>query len=208
MIKTKKIKFLNVSKNEITDTGARDLALLIQECERLRLLFLHYNRVLGFGGVEIAEAIGRSKSLQVLDISFNSLCGTGLVKKKEEMTEEEKEKKEEEKKSKKKKKPKKTVIQFEEGTKPAAKGFADLFARGFSEYWSDAFALNKSLLHVDMSHNHLQTTDVEIIAEGLKDNQQILGIHFAGNDGDVDNQGFVKPNVSLSISGGSMMTRM
>ena len=155
MIKTKKIKFLNVSKNEITDTGARDLALLIQECERLRLLFLHYNRVLGFGGVEIAEAIGRSKSLQVLDISFNSLCGTGLVKKKEEMTEEEKEKKEEEKKSKKKKKPKKTVIQFEEGTKPAAKGFADLFARGFSEYWSDAFALNKSLLHVDMSHNHL-----------------------------------------------------
>ena len=163
---------MNVAHNEISDAGARDLALLVQECNKLRLLFMGYNRVLGFGGVEIAEAIGRSKSLQVFDISFNSLCGTGLVKKKEEMTEEEKQKKEEEKKSKKKKKPKKAVtIQFEEGTKPAAKGFADLFARGFSEYWSEAFALNKSLLHVDMSHNHLEATDVEIIAEGLRDNQ-------------------------------------
>ena len=73
---------------------------------------MHYNRVLGFGGVEIAEAVGQSKSLQVLDISFNSMCGKGLIKKKEEMTEEELKKEEEKKnaeKSKKKKKPKKQV---------------------------------------------------------------------------------------------------
>ena len=109
MTEAKKIVYLNVSKNRITDAGARDLALLIQECPTLRLLFMHYNRVLGFGGVELAEAIGSSKSLQVLDISYNSLCGSGISKKKEEMTEEELKKKEEEKKAggKKKKKPKK-----------------------------------------------------------------------------------------------------
>lgn len=165
--------YLNVSRNRIEDAGARDIALLIQECPKLRLLFMHYNRVLGFGGVEIADAVGQSKSLQVLDVSFNSMCGTGLKKKKEEMTEEEEKKKEEEKKNanSKKKKPKKTVgVQFGEGTKPAAKGFADLFARGFSENWAEAFAANKSLLHVDMSHNHLDKLDVEIIAGGLKDN--------------------------------------
>ena len=107
MIAAKKIVYLNVSKNNITDAGARDLALLIQECPTLRLLFMHYNRVLGFGGVELAEAISSCSSLQVLDISYNSLCGTGLTKKKEEMTEEEQKKKEEEKKAgpKKKKKP-------------------------------------------------------------------------------------------------------
>ena len=81
--------------------------------------------------------------------------------------EEEKKKKKEKEKKKKKPMP---GIQFEEGTKPPAKGFAELFARGFSETWSEAFATNKSLLHVDMSHNHLNKDDVEIIAEGLKDN--------------------------------------
>ena len=145
MVQAKKIVYLNVSKNNITDAGARSIALLIQECPTLRLLFMHYNRILGFGGTELAEAIGVSKSLQVLDVSYNSLCGSGLSKKKEEMTEEEEKKKEEEKKAgagkKKKKKPKK-AIGFEEGTKPAAKGFGDLFTRGFSENWSDAFSSN------------------------------------------------------------------
>ena len=60
---TKNIAYLNVSKNKISDAGARDLALLISENPKLRLLFLHYNRVMGFGGVELAEAIGKSKSL-------------------------------------------------------------------------------------------------------------------------------------------------
>ena len=59
-----------------------------------------------------------------------------------------------------------------------------------------------------MSHNHLETTDVEIIAEGLKDNQTILGIHFAGNYGEVDTQGFIKPCIPLSISQASTVNRM
>ena len=59
-----------------------------------------------------------------------------------------------------------------------------------------------------MSHNHLSQNDVEIIAEGLKNNQQILGIHFAGNEGDIDTQGFVKPTKPLSVAGGSVLTRI
>jgi len=73
------------------------------------------------------------------------------------MTEEEKKKKDEEKGSK-KKKPKPAgagAVKFSDGTKPAAKGYSELFARGFGEAWSNAFANNKSLLHVDMSHNGL-----------------------------------------------------
>ena len=33
---------------------------------------------MGIGGIEIAEAIGKSKSLQVFDISYNSITGTGI----------------------------------------------------------------------------------------------------------------------------------
>ena len=48
-----------------------------------------------------------------------------------------------------------------------------------------------SLIHVDLSHNHIQMDDVEIIAEGLKINHSILGFHFAGNAGYVDMKGFI-----------------
>ena len=58
MIQSKSIVYLNVNNNNISDAGARDLAMLIQECPKLRLLFMHYNRILGFGGTNIAEAIG------------------------------------------------------------------------------------------------------------------------------------------------------
>ena len=151
---TQRIIYLNVSRNEIGDMGARALALLIKESTKLRLLFMHYNRVLGFGGDEIAEAVGQSKSLQVLDISWNSICSSGRMKKNEKVKEEEK-----------------TQVGKKKQQPPKAnKSFADLFARGFAESWSLAFAANNSLLHVDMSHNSLEQTDVEIIAEGLKEN--------------------------------------
>ena len=42
-----------------------------------------------------------------------------------------------------------------------------------------------------MSHNNIRLDDVEIIGDGLKDNHHILGLHFIGNDGNVDPKGFV-----------------
>ena len=59
-----------------------------------------------------------------------------------------------------------------------------------------------------MSHNHIPMTDVEIIADGLKDNHNILGIHFIGNDGDVDAKGFVNPQVPFSVGESTVMVRM
>jgi len=35
-----------------------------------------------------------------------------------------------------------------------------------------------------------------------------LGIHFAGNDGDIDTQGFVKPSKPLSVSHEQILTRL
>ena len=58
-----KISYLNVSKNNITDTGAKSIANLIKYSSKLRLLFLHYNKIMGIGGLEIAKAIEGSKSL-------------------------------------------------------------------------------------------------------------------------------------------------
>ena len=48
--------------------------MLVYQCHSLRILFLHYNRILGRGGAEIAKALQNSE-VQVLDISFNSIGG-------------------------------------------------------------------------------------------------------------------------------------
>ena len=69
---------------------------------------------MGFGSGELAEAIGKSKSLQVLDVSFNAICSFGLYKKKIELTEEEEKAKLEEEKKKDAKNKKKPKVSLEE----------------------------------------------------------------------------------------------
>ena len=206
-----KIVYLSLSKNSITDVGARSVARLIQSAPSLRLLFLHYNRIMGFGGMEIADAIAAAaatqeegEGLQVLDISFNSICGTGMKRYDEEKKEEE-DGKDGDKKQKAKKKRGQSK---EKETKPAKGSMAELFAQGFSEPWAAAYRKNRSLLHVDMSHNHIPLQDVEIIADGLKANHTVLGFHFLGNGGDIDNQGFMHPQLPYYVSESTIFTRM
>ena len=76
---------------------------------------------MGFGGTAIADAIAVSESLQVFDISFNAICGSGLKKKVEE-------KKEDDGKDDKKKDKKKRGKSVEKEKKPEKGSFADLFA--------------------------------------------------------------------------------
>ena len=59
---------------------------------------------MGFGGIDIADAVGASESLQVFDISFNSICGAGIKRYDEEKKEDEDGKDGEKKKKKEKKK--------------------------------------------------------------------------------------------------------
>ena len=42
------------------------------------------------------------------------------------------------------------------------------------------------MLHVDFSNNGFSATEIEVIAEGLKDNHTILGIHMIGNEATTD----------------------
>lgn len=52
---------------------------------------------------------------------------------------------------------------------------------------------HKELIHVDISNNNLNSTDVEIIAKKLEKNHKILGIHMSGNHADVNELGFISP---------------
>ena len=43
----------------------------------------------------------------------------------------------------------------------------------------------------------MDKVQIEILAEGLKSNHTILGIHLKGNEGDVDAKGFVHQENSM-----------
>lgn len=54
-------------------------------------------------------------------------------------------------------------------------------------------------MHVDFSNNGFSAKEIEIIAEGLKENHTLLGIHMLGNEATTDAMGFVAPNRSPGI---------
>ena len=59
-----------------------------------------------------------------------------------------------------------------------------------------------------MSNNNISLQDVEIIAQGLRNNHSILGFHFIGNSGIIDAQGYLTPQIPQLLGGNSIMTRM
>ena len=53
------------------------------------------------------------------------------------------------------------------------------------------FIKNKTLIHVDLSHNGLMDQEIDIISEGLKENHTILGLHMIGNQKSTDAMGYI-----------------
>ncbi len=53
------------------------------------------------------------------------------------------------------------------------------------------FKENKTLIHMDLSHNGFKKTEIDVMSEGLKANHTILGLHMLGNDLSTNSQGFL-----------------
>ena len=77
----------------------------------------------------------------------------------------------------------------------------------YAEAFADLFAANKTLLHVDLSHNNIGSDDCAKIAKGLNRNHTMFGLHMVGNEVDVDALGFLRaPRAHPSIS--HLLTRI
>ncbi len=53
------------------------------------------------------------------------------------------------------------------------------------------FEMNSELIHLDISYNNIGINDSKIIAERVKENHTIYGLHYMGNSGYVDSFGFI-----------------
>jgi hypothetical protein len=74
--------------------------------------------------------------------------------------------------------------------------------------WRECYEQNTTLLHVDMSNNLLNASEMQSISDGLQFNHTILGIHLVGNEAEVDTKGFVKADKNVSLTHASLYTRI
>jgi hypothetical protein len=103
----------------------------------------------------IASQVKQSRTLKVLDLSFN--CA-GEASRKVKVRQ-----------------PDKTVFECSEA----------------AWRWRKAVQRNRSLLHLDISHNGFTKVDMETIGDGLRENHTLLGLHALGV-ARTDHNGFIK----------------
>eukprot|EP00746_Dinoflagellata_sp_MGD_P144753 gnl/MRDRNA2_/MRDRNA2_77453_c0_seq1.p1 gnl/MRDRNA2_/MRDRNA2_77453_c0~~gnl/MRDRNA2_/MRDRNA2_77453_c0_seq1.p1 ORF type:complete len:943 (+),score=154.45 gnl/MRDRNA2_/MRDRNA2_77453_c0_seq1:205-2829(+) len=61
------------------------------------------------------------------------------------------------------------------------------------EALSDLLRKSTALYHLDLSYNSLDFERCQMIADGLKDNHFLFGLHFVGNSATMDANGFLTP---------------
>lgn len=57
------------------------------------------------------------------------------------------------------------------------------------DYISNVIASNTTILHLDLSMNGFSYEESRFISNTLKNNKTLLGFHFGGNHGIIDNTG-------------------
>ena len=190
---SKKIKYLNLSKNLLDDDVSNELSKLIKKCEFLNVLILYQNQFSNLGAGLLMSELKIHPRIKILDLSWN-LIGTNLTDEIPTLDE----------LIKANKNSKnhfdnaylneiKYTLQFRKNnsTSPVRIGSKVSY---FTNQLCELFH-NKSseLLHLDISYNNINSLDGKAISENIKYNHSILGIHVDGNDMYVDEFGFVYP---------------
>ncbi|CAK0802441.1 unnamed protein product, partial [Prorocentrum cordatum] len=49
----------------------------------------------------------------------------------------------------------------------------------------------KSLFHLDISYNHFSAEDCDLLADGIRKNHSLWGVHIEGNKAMIDADGFI-----------------
>ena len=71
------LELFDVSANEISDSGAMDIAVNIQHCTKLQNLNISFNDIEGNGTIALADGIKHCTNLQTLDLSSNAIDADG-----------------------------------------------------------------------------------------------------------------------------------
>ena len=212
---------LNLGQNNMRDICVNSICQLIAKCSYLRVLILSLNWFGNNTAQKIMKSLSSHYELRILDISWNCI-GDDLTKLPTYESLVNKEIKhpektfdnfqlnevlsnknyvfrsnplvlpqiENNKKNDKKKDNNEPPVKKELKKIPEKPSQPSPFAQALGEYFGN---VQLSLIHLDISHNNLNYTDCQLIAEKAKDNHQILGMHVDGNAMEIDCLGFLNP---------------
>eukprot|EP00930_Biecheleria_cincta_P042856 TRINITY_DN29493_c0_g1_i1.p1 TRINITY_DN29493_c0_g1~~TRINITY_DN29493_c0_g1_i1.p1 ORF type:complete len:1004 (-),score=210.82 TRINITY_DN29493_c0_g1_i1:50-3061(-) len=168
------LRILILAKNSLGDKAVESLiqGLSSQEELRLQSLVLAENQI-SRSGRAVGSFVARLACLTFVDLHWNFLTGDG-------------------------------ALGFFEGVAAHLSGEGHLGRLDVS--WnclgntggsasmaalSKALRQESSLVHLDLSYNSLRCQDCQVLAEGLRDNHSLIGLHLVGNAASVDADGFV-----------------
>lgn len=191
------LKYLNISRNKITDNGVKYLQNFLMCTRDLVTLLAHWNLIRTPGAIMIARQLKLNKSLRVLDISFNCM-GNGLMRK-VYVKRPEPEKKDKDKltltmTAMKETSTSKFSLPVESPKKIPKEKLLNFECTEAAWKWRKTLMKNMSMLHLDISHNQFKPEDMEVIGDGLKENHTLIGMHTAGNYAELDPLGFLVVN--------------
>eukprot|EP00347_Sterkiella_histriomuscorum_P017828 403347825 len=194
MAQNNSIRLLNISQNKITDEGAKYIAHFLKINTCCNVLFMRWNQIKAKGASIISKSLLVNDCLQIWDASFNSFGSqtvqTNQNNKQSSMPNSDQQISKEQQQ-----------IQNDKVTK-----MMNFSKVKVGSDFCEMFKLNKTLIHLDLSHNNFNKTDCLSMELGLRENHSLLGLHMLGNEMNTNSQGFIKedgqndPSLSHIIS--------
>ena len=179
-----KLKHLNLEKTNVSASMIQSLCTSLLYYRRLTKLILAKNHLSDVSTRYLRDMLQNNSSLKVLDLHWNNFTpyGGGLLF--EGLAQN------------------KTLKSFDISWNSIGR------SKLTAEIISKCVKQNTVLAHLDISYNSITEEDAAIIAEGLKSNHTILGLHVLGNACEVDPRGFLKVNKKTKLKSGQFYQRI
>ena len=179
-----KLKHLNLENTNISSSMIQSLCTGLLYYRYLTKLILAKNHLTDVSTRHLRDMLQSSTSLKILDLHWNNFTpyGGGLL--------------------------------FEGLTQNQTLKSLDISwnsigrSKSTAEIISKCVKQNTVLAHLDISYNSISEEDAVIIAEGLKSNHTILGLHVLGNACEVDPRGFLHVNKKTKLKSGQFYQRI
>lgn len=168
------LRWLDLSLTGLRDAAMTCLGSSLLSCPLLVRLELNHNQIAE--GHALGQLLGKHPRLARLSLHGNSLCGHA------------------------------GAALFNGVKQNASKGgqiadldvawnhLGDAGAASGAEALAEALRVSVTLYHLDLSYNNLGAASCQVIAQGLRDNHHLYGLHIVGNAATIDADGFVSPN--------------
>ena len=166
------ICILDISNNNISNLGAREIASALHENQTLQTLNISCNDIQVDGAIAMAKALHENKALQYLYISNNNILDNGVIAISEYIK-------------------KNSILQelVISGNNISSKGAKQI---------AEAVKINTTLRSLDISNNKISNDGVKFISDCLKHNCTLKELNLSENE--ITNEGVIELSEAIRIN--------